>query len=443
MTLRFYHAIIPIPEKCDGCMKCLRSCPTQALRVRENTPVIVEDFCIDCGACIAACPRKAIVPNVDRIRETSAYDVKVAVPSLVLYSQLGMRVSPREVHLALSKLGFDYIYDVADACGMVSLAVQEHLARTPKSDKPLISSMCPAVVRLIQVKYPSLVSHVIPFEPPRELTAREAKIKVAQSRTIDIRKVGAFYISPCPAKSISVLQPAEKERSFLDGFIAISDIYVRLLDAIREMKTEEVEAFSPENVVFGSGWERTGLMSRSLKVKSWIAVSGLDHVVKILDDIEAMRLDGIDFVEANACFEGCLGGCLTAENVYVARSKTLMLEEENNDRQSQGQSGQDRDWVRQLYDHGYFFMENELKPRTQEKSSDIPNAILAMKKRDELTSRLPGIDCCVCGSPTCAAFAEDVLKGETTFDQCPFPEAGKARNDQADPEERSTEQGSD
>jgi len=431
MTQRFYHAIITIPDKCDGCMQCLRSCPTHALRVRGQTPLILDDLCIDCGACIASCPRKAIQPNVDRIRETSAYEVKVAVPSLVLYSQLGLRVSPREVHLALNKLGFDYIWDVADACGMEALAVQEHLARTDKKDKPLISSMCPAVVRLIQVKYPSLVSHVIPFEPPRELTAREAKIKVAQSRQIDMRKVGTFYISPCPAKSISVLQPAEKERSFLDGFISISDIYVRLRDAIRDLEKEEVEAFSAENVVFGTGWERTGLMSRSLKVKSWIAVSGLDHVVKILDDLEAMRLEWIDFIEANACFEGCLGGCLNTENVYVARSKILMLEEENGNQRSEGQSGQDRDWVRQLYDHGYFFMENELKPRTQEKNADIPNAILAMKQRDELSAKLPGIDCCVCGCPTCATFAEDILKGETKLDHCPFYKKSRSR-DQGD-----------
>jgi Na+-translocating ferredoxin:NAD+ oxidoreductase RNF subunit RnfB len=33
---------------------------------------------------------------------------------------------------------------------------------------------------------------------------------------------------------------------------------------------------------------------------------------------------------------------------------------------------------------------------------------------------LPGIDCGSCGSPTCRAFAEDVIKGLTDRDGCPI-----------------------
>ena len=31
---------------------------------------------------------------------------------------------------------------------------------------------------------------------------------------------------------------------------------------------------------------------------------------------------------------------------------------------------------------------------------------------------LPGIDCGSCGAPTCSAFAEDIIKGETNADEC-------------------------
>jgi Na+-translocating ferredoxin:NAD+ oxidoreductase RNF subunit RnfB len=33
---------------------------------------------------------------------------------------------------------------------------------------------------------------------------------------------------------------------------------------------------------------------------------------------------------------------------------------------------------------------------------------------------LPGIDCGSCGSPTCRAFAEDVIKGNAEPDGCPI-----------------------
>ena len=37
---------------------------------------------------------------------------------------------------------------------------------------------------------------------------------------------------------------------------------------------------------------------------------------------------------------------------------------------------------------------------------------------EELTAKLPGLDCGSCGAPTCMAFAEDVVKNETSVDEC-------------------------
>jgi len=424
---RYYHAVVADPANCDGCMKCLRTCPTEALRIRDNTPLIREDLCIDCGVCIAACPRKAVRPDVDTFKETGLFPVRVAVPSPVLYSQFGLETTPKEIHLALNKLGFQYIYDVFAACEIEALAVQEHLDRVAAaSHKPFISSMCPAVVRLIQVKYPTLVSRVIPFEPPRELSAREAKIRVAKERGLEIKDVGAFYISPCPAKSISVLQPAEKARSFLDVVVSISDIYVPLRKALGKLRASEIDSYPEEKNVFGSGWERTGLMSRTLNIKNWIAVSGLQHVMEILDNIEEGKLDGVAFVEANACIEGCVGGALCVENISVARSKTLILERDHG-----AVAKPDTNWVHQLYESGYFFMENELQPRPRkEPAPSISDAIVLMKKRDALAEKLPGLDCCACGSPTCIAFAGDVLMNRAELESCPYlKESQKAKTD--------------
>jgi iron only hydrogenase large subunit-like protein len=411
---RYRHALIIVAKNCDGCMNCLRECPTQALRIRNNTPEVREELCVDCGACIATCPRKALLPEVDTIKEAQQFEYRVAVPSPVLYSQFGLDRSLEEIQLGLNRVGFHYIYDVFEACKMQARAVQLHLEQGgDKVKKPLISSMCPAVVRLIQVKYPTLVDHVIPFEPPRELSAREAKIKVSQKHGVEMGKVGAFYLSPCPAKSVSVLQPAEKERSFLDGVIAISDIYAPLREAISQLDGEEIESFPGDRIVFGSGWERTGLVSLSMNIEKWIAVSGLHHVMRMLDHIEEGKLDGVDFIEANTCIEGCMGGPLCVENLYLARSKILMLEGN-----APPSREPDPEWVRQLYDGGYFFMQKKLEPRKRDRLS-IKESIRLMSDRDELASRLPGLDCCACGSPTCLTFAEDMLTDGVMPNACP------------------------
>ena len=50
-----------------------------------------------------------------------------------------------------------------------------------------------------------------------------------------------------------------------------------------------------------------------------------------------------------------------------------------------------------------------------------PNMIEAMRKMkrmNEIIERLPGYDCGSCGSPTCATFAEDIVRGYCTEMDC-------------------------
>lgn len=49
-----------IIEACTGCGLCIRSCPYQAIELREKKAYITEK-CTLCGACVEVCPWKAIV----------------------------------------------------------------------------------------------------------------------------------------------------------------------------------------------------------------------------------------------------------------------------------------------------------------------------------------------------------------------------------------------
>jgi len=44
-------------------------------------------------------------------------------------------------------------------------------------------------------------------------------------------------------------------------------------------------------------------------------------------------------------------------------------------------------------------------------SDDMDKALAMMDEMDEIAARLPGYDCGSCGSPTCATFAEDIVRG--------------------------------
>jgi NADH:ubiquinone oxidoreductase subunit F (NADH-binding)/NAD-dependent dihydropyrimidine dehydrogenase PreA subunit len=46
-----------LPDKCEGCMICLRNCPTEAIKGgKRTTHIIDQDKCIKCGTCLDVCP---------------------------------------------------------------------------------------------------------------------------------------------------------------------------------------------------------------------------------------------------------------------------------------------------------------------------------------------------------------------------------------------------
>ncbi len=54
------------PTLCIGCLQCIRTCPTGAIKVAENKKVQIQlDRCIFCGQCSETCPKKAIAFSPD------------------------------------------------------------------------------------------------------------------------------------------------------------------------------------------------------------------------------------------------------------------------------------------------------------------------------------------------------------------------------------------
>jgi hypothetical protein len=393
-------------------MKCLRVCPTHALRVRAGKATLLSDRCIDCGECVRVCPNHAFVPQTGSFGARSSFKYTIALPSPVFYSQFGRDVRPSTILSALRLTGFDDAYDVACASESVSIAIQEYMDSN-EGPRPLISPFCPAIVRLIQISYPNLLNNLIPIESPMEIAAREAKRLKMHELGLKEHEIGAFYLTPCPAKMIALKDPPRKKHSFLDGVLPISEVFPEVVRALSQVAGTAPE---PDIRGLGLGWPILGGQVACLKAEERIAIAGLMDVMRVFDEIENGKLKDIQYIECHSCPTSCVGGSLTVENPYIARGRVLRMVE-----QSGSDPCQDRQKIRALYRNNFFSLKGTIAPTpVQPLDEDISRAIHKMYRRNQVYELLPKIDCGACGAPTCMTFAADVVRGEADTDECIF-----------------------
>lgn len=399
-----FHSVILKEENCIGCTHCIKKCPTEAIRVREGKAKIIDSKCIDCGMCIRHCPEHAKDSVTDSLDCIKSYKYKVALPAPSLYGQFGDEIEPGQIISALKSCGFDHVFEITRAADAVSSLTKNILDISRK--KPFISSSCPVIVRLLQVRFPSLLNNILPIESPMEITAKAARYEAVKKMNLLPSEVGIFFISPCPAKVTGVKNPAGSKKSSVDGVISFKEIHRSILDNLDNCQEPQPFYMSGK----GIGWARAGGETFSLGIDEYICVDGIENVMKILDDIENARLPNIRFVELLACTNGCVGGVMTIENPFVARNRIRKLAEKHFVKDpSSNIKIKDQD----------MFIEDEIKPRVIKIfGDDLSEAIKKIEEAIEMTTMLPRLDCGACGSPSCQVMADDIVLGQTTLDDC-------------------------
>ncbi|MCX5757550.1 MAG: hypothetical protein NTU83_03400 [Candidatus Hydrogenedentes bacterium] len=359
-------------DLCRKCLRCLHACPTGAVRVRQGRPEILPHLCVDCTSCAEACESSALYAEGLRDIPTPQKKTVLVLPGSFL-EQFGATISPGQILGILADMGFRQIRLIDEWENGLRSAVAKY-ARDEAPVKPVLSPMCPAVVNLIQIRFPSLLPNVAPFLTPIEM-ARE-----------DLTAPHAVFLAVCPAQVTVLRRKNAMTRIEIVHPAALRDAVLRrVLGPAREGR-RNVSAHPFQDAV---------------------EVGGMRHVMKVLDAVENGQARNFSVIEMSACYQACFGSPVWTEDPSITRpryeweraSHLLLLKKE-------------AEIVRRV---------DTLAPRAGLRlDADIGTAIEKLGAIDALTKTLPGRDCGVCGAPTCTSLAEDVVLGRAKGEACVY-----------------------
>ena len=402
MEEKFVHSVTLDKDLCKGCTNCVKRCPTEAIRVRDGKAAITKERCIDCGECIRVCPHHAKKAVVDSLESIRGFKHVIALPAPTLYGQFKGVSDINTILTALKHIGFDDVFEVALAAD----AVSAHTVRLMNADqlkRPVISSACPAILRLIRVRFPGLIQNVINIRAPMEFAAIWARKRAMEATGLMPEDIGCVFISPCPAKITSVHAPLVSERHAVDAAISIADIYPLLLPIIKEIEPESLaEAGS-----IGVGWATSGGECIGVRRPDYLAADGIEHVIPVLEALEDEKITDVDFVELNACVGGCVGGVLTVDSPFIAKGRIKRLTDRHEQSLAEGVPVDDIMWDTSLSYEPVMRLDN-----------DIAAAMAKLERIRDLEEGFNGMDCGACGAPNCRAMAEDIVNGNASEDMC-------------------------
>jgi len=416
----FYHALKIDSELCYGCTHCMMACPTAAIRIDNGKAVIIDERCIDCGECMKACPVDAIYVGQDDFNRIFNYENRVAIVPAVFLGQFSKKISIKEIVDAIKETGFTHVFLAEESVDLLNDVMLDEYETD--RERPLISPFCPAVVRLIQVKFPGMVENIIPVKTPVDSTAQYVR-RYLNDKGLHREKTGIFYVTPCAAK-IAALKSIEEDDTLIDGVINMDMLYNKVYHIFKTRKDRDnsgEETFSGVTPKVLK-WSLTGGEAENMKGRC-LAIDEVHNVTKFLERVEDGDIINVSFLELRACDHGCAGGVLMSENRFLTVERIRTKADKLKDEQPELPIKEYQDYLKENAGA------DETEPRSMLKlDENMEEAYRKMQRIRHLMCFLPAIDCGACGAPNCQSLAEDIVKGKAHLSNCIFIQRSMEKN---------------
>ncbi len=235
-------------SKCILCRRCVAACDNQGISVigansRGFDTSITSPFekkiqeysCISCGQCIVSCPTGALREKdntadvLAAINDPDKYVVVQTAPAVraALGEEFGYAIgTPVEGKMvaALRRLGFDKVFDTNFAADLTIMEEsQELIERITNGGKlPMITSCSPGWIRYCEFYYPEQLDHLSTCKSPQQMFGATIKTWYAQKMGIDPEKIVSVSVMPCTAKKFEIARDDQSAAGTPDVDISIT-----------------------------------------------------------------------------------------------------------------------------------------------------------------------------------------------------------------------------
>lgn len=386
---------------CKDCYKCIRYCPVNAIKVVEGHAYIDTERCILDGKCYKVCPQHAkVIKNdleeVKNIIKLNKFVVASIAPAFFAYYQEPLR---GKILTALKFLGFSHAEQTSRGAYAVAKAHYEYYAI---SEKPVITSSCPATVNLIEKYYPELIEYLAPVVSPMV-----AHYKLLENEYRKPFKM--IFISPCIAKK------EEFEGTEIEASITFEELEQWIKDEDIDLESLEPSSFDEVYPVSSSLFPLLGGLINAAELKDSsleneiISVSGIENIQTLLNSIKEGKINS-KFIEVLACEGGCVMGParpLDCQNKSYHELRANLINSFENEKPTKKPEILTEKALHRTYKDKSI---SRIEP-TEEEIKVILASIGKTKQEDEL-------NCGACGYYSCREKAIAVIQGMAEKEMC-------------------------
>jgi len=386
-------------ELCVACLACVRVCPTDAIAVAGDEPLllqVVDEACIRCGQCLPACPHSAVKVNGEIGRALAIASqgdgVLILSPESVAHFY---PATPEQLINACYEAGFRAVTRGVIGDELVAAEYLKLWEEEPWGT--LIRSTDPVVVETVRVQFPELLPYLAPVTMPAVAEARYLRAQHGSELKI-------AYAGICPPVSSSDLDAAITFGD-LDQLFRIRGVSVLTQPTFFHRVPEERR----RHLSAAGGMPLALLEESRYSSRRFRKIRGLDALPAVARAVAVDRLDlgFVDILSTEGALDHPLSG--PTDELYWRRELLASTEPPRS-----RQPIVDGAVVASV---GATFA---FKPRRLVPDPEAVGAIL------EQIGRGPNgrpWDCGACGFETCQRFAEAAALGRASMRQCtPYQE---------------------